>query len=109
MAAKQLVFREEARLAIKRGVSKLASAVKCTLGPRGRNAVLDKGWGGPTITKDGVTVAEEVELKDPYENMGAKLVKEVASKPSDVAGDGTTTATILAEQNPFLSEWLLLI
>ena len=97
MAAKQLLFREDARLAIKRGVSKLASAVKCTLGPRGRNAVLDKGWGSPTITKDGVTVAEEIELKDPYENMGAKLVKEVASKTSDVAGDGTTTATILAE------------
>ncbi|KKL49568.1 hypothetical protein LCGC14_2314220, partial [marine sediment metagenome] len=97
MAAKQLLFREEARLAIKRGVSKLASAVKCTLGPRGRNAILDKGWGGPTITKDGVTVAEEIELRDPYENLGAKLVKEVASKTSEVAGDGTTTATILAE------------
>jgi len=80
MAAKQLLFKEDARMAIKRGVTKLASAVKCTLGPRGRNAVLDKGWGSPTITKDGVSVAEEIELKDPYENMGAKLVKEVASK-----------------------------
>jgi len=97
MAAKQLVFGEDARMAIKRGVTKLANAVKSTLGPRGRNAVLDKGWGSPTITKDGVTVAEEIELKDPYENMGAKLVKEVASKTSDVAGDGTTTATVLAE------------
>ena len=97
MAAKQLLFREDARMAIKRGVSKLANAVKSTLGPRGRNAVLDKGWGSPTITKDGVSVAEEIELKDPYENMGAKLVKEVASKTSDVAGDGTTTATVLAE------------
>ncbi|MDP6433773.1 MAG: TCP-1/cpn60 chaperonin family protein, partial [Candidatus Scalindua sp.] len=93
MAAKQLVFREDARMAIKSGVTKLANAVKSTLGPRGRNAVLDKGWGSPTITKDGVSVAEEIELKDPYENMGAKLVKEVASKTSDVAGDGTTTAT----------------
>lgn len=97
MAAKQLLFKEEARLAMKRGISKLARAVKCTLGPRGRNAVLDKGWGSPTITKDGVTVAEEIELKDPYENLGAKLVKEVSSKTSDVAGDGTTTATVLAE------------
>ena len=97
MAAKQLVFREDARMAIKSGVTKLANAVKSTLGPRGRNAVLDKGWGSPTITKDGVSVAEEIELKDPYENMGAKLVKEVASKTSDVAGDGTTTATVLAE------------
>ena len=97
MAAKQLLFKEDARMAIKRGVTKLANAVKCTLGPRGRNAVLDKGWGSPTITKDGVSVAEEIELKDPYENMGAKLVKEVASKTSDIAGDGTTTATVLAE------------
>jgi len=79
------------------GVQKLARAVKVTLGPRGRNAVIDKGWGAPTITKDGVTVAEEVELKDKYENIGAKLVKEAASKTSDVAGDGTTTATVLAE------------
>src|SRR5205807_6009492 len=76
---------------------KLARAVRATLGPRGRNAVLDKGWGSPTVTKDGVSVAEEIELHDPYENMGAQLVKEAASKTSDVAGDGTTTATILAE------------
>jgi len=95
--AKQLAFNVEARDALRRGVEKLASAVKATLGPKGRNAVLDKSWGSPTITKDGVTVAEEIELGDPYENMGAQLVKEVASKTSDVAGDGTTTATVLAE------------
>jgi len=95
--AKQLAFNEEARDAIRRGVEKLACAVKATLGPKGRNAVLDKSWGSPTVTKDGVTVAEEIELKDPYENMGAQLVKEAASKTSDVAGDGTTTATVLAE------------
>jgi chaperonin GroEL len=95
--AKQIAFEQEAREALARGVAKLARAVKVTLGPRGRNAVLDKGWGGPTITKDGVTVAEEVELENPYENMGAQLVKEVASKTSDEAGDGTTTATVLAE------------
>ena len=94
--AKQLTFEGEAREAILRGVSKLARAVVSTLGPRGRNAVLDKGWGAPTVTKDGVSVAEEVELENPYENMGAKLVKEAASKTSDVAGDGTTTATLLA-------------
>src|SRR5690606_14009578 len=94
--AKQLVYESDAREAVLRGVQKLARAVISTLGPRGRNAVLDKGWGGPTITKDGVTVAEEIELEDPYENMGAKLVKEAASKTSDVAGDGTTTATLLA-------------
>ncbi|MBX3464667.1 MAG: chaperonin GroEL [Planctomycetes bacterium] len=93
---KQLVFENDAREAVLRGVSKLAKAVVSTLGPRGRNAVLDKGWGGPTVTKDGVTVAEEIELDDRYENMGAKLVKEAASKTSDVAGDGTTTATLLA-------------
>jgi chaperonin GroEL len=93
---KQLVFENDAREAVLRGVSKLAKAVVSTLGPRGRNAVLDKGWGGPTITKDGVTVAEEIELEDAYENMGAKLVREAASKTSDVAGDGTTTATLLA-------------
>ena len=93
---KQLVFENDARESVLRGVSKLAKAVVSTLGPRGCNAVLDKGWGGPTITKDGVTVAEEIELEDPYENMGAKLVKEAASKTSDVAGDGTTTATLLA-------------
>src|SRR6201996_6219711 len=97
MAAKTLVFDAEARKSLLIGVEKLARAVKATLGPRGRNAVIDKGWGSPTITKDGVTVAEEVELKDKYENIGAKLVKEAASKTSDVAGDGTTTATVLAE------------
>jgi len=97
MAAKMLAFDVEARKALLEGVTKLARAVKVTLGPRGRNAVLDKGWGAPTVTKDGVTVAEEVELKDKYENIGAKLVKEAASKTSDVAGDGTTTATVLAE------------
>ncbi len=97
MAVKQLAYDQEARQALRCGVEKLARAVKTTLGPRGRNAVLDKGWGGPTITKDGVTVAEEVELHDKYENMGAQLVKEAASKTSEVAGDGTTTATVLAE------------
>jgi len=97
MAAKMLAFDAEARKSLLEGVTKLARAVKVTLGPRGRNAVIDKGWGAPTITKDGVTVAEEVELKDKYENIGAKLVKEAASKTSDVAGDGTTTATVLAE------------
>jgi chaperonin GroEL len=97
MAAKQLAFDEEARSAIKQGVDKLADAVKVTLGPKGRNVVLDKKFGAPTITKDGVTVAKEVELEDAYENMGAQMVKEVSSKTSDVAGDGTTTATILAQ------------
>src|SRR5205809_5822701 len=97
MAAKMLSFDVEARKSLLEGVTKLSRAVKATLGPRGRNAVIDKGWGAPTITKDGVTVAEEVELKDKYENIGAKLVKEAASKTSDVAGDGTTTATVLAE------------
>src|SRR5947199_4321864 len=97
MGAKQLAYSDEARQKLLSGVSKLARAVRSTLGPRGRNAVLDKGWGSPTVTKDGVTVAEEIELTDPYENMGAQLVKEAASKTSDVAGDGTTTATILAE------------
>src|SRR5438105_7497618 len=97
MAAKLLAFDAEARKALLTGVEKLARAVKVTLGPKGRNAVIDKGWGAPTITKDGVTVAEEVELKDKFENIGAKLVKEAASKTSDVAGDGTTTATVLAE------------
>jgi len=95
--AKQLLYSEEARRAILRGVEQLAKAVKVTLGPKGRNVVLDKKFGAPTITKDGVTVAKEIELKDPYENMGAELVKEVASKTSDTAGDGTTTATVLAE------------
>ena len=97
MPAKQLMFDEEARRAILRGVDKLANAVKVTLGPKGRNVVLDKKWGAPTITKDGVTVAKEIELEDPFENMGAQMVKEVASKTSDVAGDGTTTATVLAQ------------
>jgi chaperonin GroEL len=96
MAAKQLIFNEEARTSILKGVSILTDAVKATLGPKGRNALLDKKFGAPTITKDGVTVAKEIELKDPYENMGAQLVREVASKTSDVAGDGTTTATVLA-------------
>src|SRR5215216_1587117 len=97
MGAKQLVYADDARQKLLTGVTKLARAVRSTLGPRGRNAVLDKGWGSPTVTKDGVTVAEDVELADPYENMGAQLVKEAASKTSDVAGDGTTTATVLAE------------
>jgi chaperonin GroEL len=96
MAAKQLIFDEAARNAILKGVSLLTEAVKATLGPKGRNAILDKKFGAPTITKDGVTVAKEIELKDPWENMGAQLVREVASKTSDVAGDGTTTATVLA-------------
>src|SRR3989442_6192852 len=97
MAVKQLAYSDEARQKLLAGVSKLARAVRATLGPRGRNAVLDKGWGSPNVTKDGVTVAEEIELEDPYETMGTQLVKEAASKTSDVAGDGTTTATILAE------------
>jgi chaperonin GroEL len=97
MAAKQLLFEENARRALERGVNKVADAVKVTLGPKGRNVVLDKKWGSPTITKDGVTVAKEIELEDPYENMGAQLCKEGASKTNDVAGDGTTTATILAQ------------
>lgn len=95
--AKQISFADEARQKILRGVDQLANAVKVTLGPKGRNVVIDKRFGSPTITKDGVTVAKEVELKDPYENMGAQLVNEVASKTSDVAGDGTTTATVLAQ------------
>src|ERR1700721_396197 len=97
MGAKQLVYADEARQKLLSRVRKPARAVRSTLGPRGRNAVLDKGWGSPTVTKDGVSVAEEIELKCPYENMGAQLVKEAASKTSDVAGDGTTTATVLAE------------
>ena len=94
--AKQIVHGEESRHAILRGVNQLADVVKITLGPRGRNVVLDKKFGAPTITKDGVTVAKEVSLSDPLENMGAQMVREVASKTSDVAGDGTTTATVLA-------------
>ena len=97
MAAKQLAFENNARAALLAGVEKLAAAVKCTLGPRGRNAILDKSWGGPTVTKDGVTVAEEIELTDKNENLGAKLVREAASKTSKIAGDGTTTATVLTE------------
>jgi chaperonin GroEL len=97
MAVKQLAFESDARAALLAGVEKLAAAVKPTLGPRGRNAILDKSWGGPTVTKDGVTVAEEIELVDKNENLGAKLVKEAASKTSKIAGDGTTTATVLAE------------
>src|ERR671910_241610 len=95
--AKQVIHGEESRSAILRGVNQLADAVKVTLGPKGRNVVIDKKFGSPTITKDGVTVAKEIELKDPYENMGAQMLKEVASKTSDLAGDGTTTATVLAQ------------
>src|SRR5947209_3083983 len=95
--AKDIVYREEARSAILRGVNALADAVKVTLGPKGRNVILDKKFGSPTITKDGVTVAKEIDLKDPMENLGARMVREVASKTSDVAGDGTTTATVLAQ------------
>ena len=96
MTAKVLKFDEEARRALEAGVSKLADAVSITLGPKGRNVVLDKKWGSPTITNDGVTIAKEIELEDPFENMGAQLAKEVATKTNDVAGDGTTTATVLA-------------
>ncbi|HCO95315.1 MAG TPA: molecular chaperone GroEL, partial [Phycisphaerales bacterium] len=97
MAVKELAFETEARAGLLAGVEKLAAAVKPTLGPRGRNAVIDKSWGGPTVTKDGVTVAEEIDLLDKNENLGAKLVKEAASKTSKIAGDGTTTATVLTE------------
>ncbi|HKC13131.1 MAG TPA: TCP-1/cpn60 chaperonin family protein, partial [Vicinamibacteria bacterium] len=95
--AKNIVYREDARGAVLKGVNALADAVKVTLGPKGRNVILDKKFGSPTITKDGVTVAKEVDLKDPMENLGARMVREVASKTSDVAGDGTTTATVLAQ------------
>src|SRR5213083_2736732 len=95
--AKQITYGDESRQAILRGVNRLADAVKVTLGPRGRNVVLDKKFGSPVITKDGVTVAKEIDLKEPLENMGAQMVSEVASKTSDVAGDGTTTATVLAQ------------
>src|SRR5215211_862452 len=95
--AKQIIFGGDSRAAILRGVNKLADTVKITLGPRGRNVVLDKKYGSPTITKDGVTVAKEIDLKDAMENMGAQMVREVAAKTSDVAGDGTTTATVLAQ------------
>src|SRR6201986_579239 len=97
MAAKQIAFDQEAREAMRRGIGKLARAVKVTLGPKGRNVILQKSFGSPTVTQDGVTVAKEIELEDKYENMGARMIKEVASKTSDVAGDGTTTATVLAE------------
>ncbi len=97
MAAKKIMYDMEAREAIRRGVRKLSKAVKITLGPCGRNVVLEKSFGSPTVTKDGVTVAKEIELEDPNENMGAQMVKEVASKTSTTAGDGTTTATIYAE------------
>src|SRR5512137_2512895 len=95
--AKQLVFSEEARRKLKTGIDTLATAVATTLGPKGRNVALDKKFGAPTVTHDGVTVAKEIELKDPYENMGAQLLKEAATKTNDVAGDGTTTATVLAQ------------
>src|SRR5881394_415601 len=95
--AKQIIYGEHSRQAVLRGINQLADAVKVTLGPKGRNVILDKKFGAPTITKDGVTVAKEIDLKDPVENMGAQLVKEVASKTADMAGDGTTTATVLAQ------------
>jgi chaperonin GroEL len=97
MGAKEILFDESARARILTGVNTLADAVKVTLGPRGRNVVIEKSWGAPTVTKDGVTVAKEIELENKFENMGAQMVKEVASKTSDVAGDGTTTATVLAQ------------
>src|SRR6187455_2009804 len=97
MAAKNITYSGDARAAILRGVNKLADAVKVTLGPKGRNVVIEKKFGSPTVTKDGVTVAKEIELQDPVENMGAQMVKEVATKTSDLAGDGTTTATVLAQ------------
>ena len=97
MAAKQVLFGDDARVRIVRGVNILANAVKTTLGPKGRNVVLERSFGAPTVTKDGVSVAKEIELKDKFENIGAQLVKEVASKTSDNAGDGTTTATVLAQ------------
>src|SRR5437764_6992238 len=97
MPAKQLIYSEEARRSLKKGMDALADAVKVTLGPRGRNVALDKKFGPPTITNDGVTIAREVELDDPYENLGAQLAKNVATKTNDVAGDGTTTATVLAQ------------
>lgn len=97
MAAKELRFGSDASDALRRGVDILANAVKVTLGPKGRNVVLDKSFGAPTVTKDGVSVAKEIELRDKFENMGAQMVKEVASQTSDLAGDGTTTATVLAQ------------
>src|SRR6478672_10810581 len=97
MAAKDIIFDEKARNRVQIGVDTLANAVKVTLGPRGRNVVIEKSWGAPTVTKDGVTVAKEIEIENKFQNMGAQMVKEVASKTSDVAGDGTTTATVLAQ------------
>src|SRR5499427_6068677 len=97
MAAKEIIFSQNARAEIAKGLNLLANAVKVTLGPRGRNVVIEKSWGSPTVTKDGVTVAKEVEIESKFQNMGAQMVKEVASKTSDVAGDGTTTATVLAQ------------
>ena len=97
MSAKKIVFDENARKRLAKGVDILADAVKVTLGPKGRHVVLEKSWGAPTVTKDGVSVAKEIELKDKFENMGAQLVKQVASKTSDEAGDGTTTATVIAQ------------
>ncbi|HEB29930.1 MAG TPA: molecular chaperone GroEL, partial [Spirochaetes bacterium] len=96
--AKQLLFDEDSRRTLLKGVDKLANAVKITLGPKGRNVVLDKKFGAPTVTNDGVTIAKEIEVEDPFENMGAQLVKEVATKTNDIAGDGTTTATLLAQR-----------
>src|SRR5271169_1364935 len=95
--AKRILYNEDARKALKRGVDAVADAVKITIGPRGRNVVLDKGYGSPTITNDGVSIAREITLKDKFENMGAEIIKEVASKTNDIAGDGTTTATILMQ------------
>ena len=100
MAAKIIMFEQQARDKILRGVNIMADAVKSTLGPKGRNAILEKSWGSPTITKDGVTVAKEIELEDKFENLGAQMLKEVASKTSDVAGDGTTTATVWLSNLP---------
>ncbi|HNO68601.1 MAG TPA: TCP-1/cpn60 chaperonin family protein, partial [Pseudomonadota bacterium] len=97
MAAKDILYSQHARNEIARGLNALANVVKVTLGPRGRNVVIEKSWGSPTVTKDGVTVAKEVELEDKFANMGAQMVKEVASKTSDIAGDGTTTATVLGQ------------
>src|SRR5256886_8658863 len=97
MAAKELKYKEEARKSLEAGIDKLANAVKVTLGPRGRNVVLEKKYGSPSIINDGVTIAKEIEVEDPFENMGAQLVREVASKTNDIAGDGTTTATVLAQ------------
>ena len=97
MPAKQLEYAEDARASLRKGIDALADAVKITLGPKGRNVILDKKFGPPTITNDGVTIAKEIEVEDPFENMGAQLIKEVATKTNDVAGDGTTTATVLAQ------------